>query len=103
MPSTGSAGWMYRTAVESILGFSIEDGRWLVINPAISESWPQCRLTYRIPGGRTEYEFTIENPGGKQHGVSSASLDSEPLAIANSKVRVPLVDDHRRHQVVVRL
>ena len=33
---TGSAGWMFRVAVESIFGLTIDRGRSLVIKPAIS-------------------------------------------------------------------
>ena len=50
---TGSAGWMFRVAVESIFGVSTEGGDTLVINPSISSAWPQCRLTYRLPDGKT--------------------------------------------------
>src|SRR5262245_62374970 len=67
---TGSAGWMYRTAIESVLGFSIERGEWLVIRPAISANWPGCQLTYRLPGGGTRYDIVIENLEGKEHGVT---------------------------------
>ena len=38
--------------------------------PSISSAWPQCRLTYRLPDGTTRYEITIENPTGKERGVS---------------------------------
>ncbi len=46
---TGSAGWMFRVAVESIFGLSVDRGRALVVKPAISKSWPRCRMTYRLP------------------------------------------------------
>ena len=59
---TGSAGWMFRVAVESIFGMSTEGGHTLVMNPSISAEWPQCRLTYRLPDGHTQYEIAIENP-----------------------------------------
>ena len=69
---TGSAGWMFRVAIESIFGMSIEGGQTLLVNPSISSDWPNCRLTYRLPDGDTRYDISIENPSGKEHGVSTA-------------------------------
>jgi cellobiose phosphorylase len=100
---TGSAGWMFRVAVESIFGFSVVDGRWLVINPSISVVWPSCRLVYCVPGGQTRYEIQIANPKGKQHGVTAVSLDGEPLIPVDGAAKVPLLRDNQRHKIVVRL
>jgi cyclic beta-1,2-glucan synthetase len=100
---TGSAGWMFRVAVESILGLSTEGGRTLVIYPSISSTWPQCRLTYRLPDGATRYEITIENPSGNERGVRTATLDGEQITVENATARVPLERDGKLHRVVVRL
>ena len=82
---TGSAGWMFRVAVESIFGVSTEGGHTLVVNPSISSDWPQCRMTYRLPGGNTCYDILIENPEGKEHGVSAAMLDGQPMLLAERR------------------
>ncbi|HEY3392347.1 MAG TPA: hypothetical protein VGK58_06555 [Lacipirellulaceae bacterium] len=100
---TGSAGWMFRVAVESIFGLSIERGRTLVVKPAISKSWPRCRLIYRLPGESTRYEITIENPNGNETNVTNATLDGDEAVVANGAARVPLVRDGAMHRVVVRL
>jgi cyclic beta-1,2-glucan synthetase len=100
---TGSAGWMLRVAVESILGFSTENGNTIVVNPSISASWPTCKLNYRRPDGRTNYQITIENPAGKERGVTAATLDGQPVEVANGQARVPIADDGQAHRVVVRL
>jgi cyclic beta-1,2-glucan synthetase len=100
---TGSAGWMFRVAVESIFGMSTENGQMLVMNPSISSKWPQCRLNYRMPDGKTHYEITIENPSGKECGVTSATLDDEPAAVEAGAARVPLARDGKTHRVVIRL
>ena len=100
---TGSAGWMFRVAVESIFGVSTEGGHTLVINPSISADWPRCRITYRLPDGHTRYDILIENPEGKEHGVSAATLDGKPTTVANGVARVPLATDGELHRVVVRL
>lgn len=100
---TGSAGWMFRVGVESIFGVSMEEGRTLVVNPSISAEWPKCRISYRLPDGHTCYDIVIENPEGKQHGVSSATLDGQPVDVANGAARVPLSNDGSSHRVEIRL
>ncbi len=94
---TGSAGWMYRVAVETILGFGIEDGSTLVLNPRIPADWPQCTLTYRR--GETTYRIEIRNPDGIEGRIVSATLDGRPTAVENGMVRLPLVADGAVHDV----
>src|SRR5437764_14107484 len=59
---TGSAGWMFRVAIESIFGVSTEGGHTLLVNPSIASDWPRCRMVYRLPDGDTRYDLSIENP-----------------------------------------
>jgi cyclic beta-1,2-glucan synthetase len=98
---TGSAGWMFRVAVESIFGLSIERARTLVVKPAISKSWPRCRLSYRLPNESTRYEITIENSNGNETNVTNATLDGDEVVVANGAARVPLLHDNSMHHVVV--
>jgi cyclic beta-1,2-glucan synthetase len=100
---TGSAGWMYRVAVESIFGLTTEHGRTLVINPSISSAWPHCRISYRLPDGRTRYDVSIENPSAKERRVTHATLDGQPSVVVNGAARIPLVRDGQNHRVVVHL
>jgi cyclic beta-1,2-glucan synthetase len=100
---TGSAGWMFRVAVESIFGLSTDGGRTLVINPSISRDWPRATLRYRLPDGKTTYLVTIENPDGRETGVEAARLDGSSLAIEKRVARVPLEFDGREHHVTLRL
>ena len=46
---TGSAGWMYRLIVESLLGLRRE-GACLHIDPRLPPHWPGFRFTYRVGG-----------------------------------------------------
>src|SRR5207249_1215864 len=56
---TGSASWLYRVALETILGFHLR-GNMLRIEPCIAAGWPRYELTYRY---RTAtYQITVENP-----------------------------------------
>lgn len=93
---TGSAGWMYRVALENILGFDLR-GDHLRFNPCIPSEWDGFELTYQR--GRTRYVVRVENPNHVQHGVREVWLDGR--AMADDKV--PLVDDGREHQVRVRM
>jgi len=100
---TGSAGWMFRVAVESILGFSTENGDTIVLNPSISAAWPGYRLTYRLPNESTCFDITVKNPHGKEQGVSSATLDGQSIAIVDGAARIPLTHDGKSHRVIVGL
>jgi cyclic beta-1,2-glucan synthetase len=94
---------MYRITIESIFGFTTENGETLVINPSIAATWPECRLNYRLPDSKTRYEIAIENPSGREHGVQSASMDDIPGVIENGAARLPLLRDGKSHRVIVRL
>ncbi|HVE38657.1 MAG TPA: glucoamylase family protein [Planctomycetota bacterium] len=91
---TGSAGWMYRAGLESILGLR-RRGATLAINPCIPASWPEYRVLWRF--GRTRYEITVENPERRSRGVLRTELDGRPVDTAG----VPLVDDGQVHRVRV--
>lgn len=93
---TGSAGWMMRVTIESILGFGIEDGQWLRLAPRIPDEWPGFRLMHRRPDG-TGYQIEVENPRRAADRVAAASLDGAALAIGEDGLRVPLAADRREH------
>ena len=99
---TGSAGWMCRVAVESILGLHLVDGKQLRIDPSIASDWPECKITYRCDSNTT-YEITIRNPKGNEHGVKAATLDGQPVAVDSQGAHVPLTRDGQSHQVVVEI
>ncbi|MBC7477795.1 MAG: protein ndvB, partial [Pseudorhodobacter sp.] len=44
---TGSAGWVYRAIVESILGITVEGGTHLKLDPALPHDWPGYSATLR--------------------------------------------------------
>jgi cyclic beta-1,2-glucan synthetase len=92
---TGSASWLYRVALESILGFS-KHGNSIAFDPCIPSSWKEFSLDYRF--GSTIYRVSVANPSGVQKGVSSVSLDGN-----SCEGRIPLVDDGRDHSVMVTL
>jgi cyclic beta-1,2-glucan synthetase len=89
---TGSAGWMYRTAVEGMLGITVR-GRTLAINPCIPRAWPGFEVTYRY--GSARYRIAVENPHGVSRGIARASIDGREIAAA--ACTIDLVDDGREH------
>jgi cellobiose phosphorylase len=91
---TGSASWMYRVGLESILGLK-KRGDELRFEPAVPAHWPEFSIAYRH--GRTQYDIVVREPGKISAGRAAIVLDAEP--VAGSALR--LVDDGRTHQVVV--
>ena len=100
---TGSAGWMYRIALESLLGFRLLEGRTLALAPCIPAAWPQVELVYQIPGSGTTYAIQIVNPEGVQQGVASARLDGKALKVKAEEVQVALARDEATHHLIVTL
>lgn len=99
---TGSAGWMYRVALESVLGFDIEGGRTLRLDPRVPDSWSGFELTHRRPDGTT-YHISVRTSGGRAECVVDAVLDGGRLAPGPDGVRVPLANDGHEHRLQVTL
>jgi cyclic beta-1,2-glucan synthetase len=89
---TGSAAWLYRTGIESMLGLR-RRGTTFGINPCIPSSWPGYDVTWRIGG--TTYAIAVTNPDRYCRGVRSATLDGVNVDGA----AMPIVDDGRTHAV----
>ncbi|WP_137808041.1 GH36-type glycosyl hydrolase domain-containing protein [Pseudomonas sp. G(2018)] len=71
---TGSAGWMYRLIVESLLGVQ-RSGRTLSIDPLIPVDWPGFKLHYRF--GSTLYHFDVRQGSSP---LTLMTLDGQPLS-----------------------
>jgi cyclic beta-1,2-glucan synthetase len=93
---TGSAGWMYRAGLESILGFRLQ-GNSLLLDPCIPKAWPGFRIDFRYRSSR--YDIAIENPGGVSRGIVRAELDG--VALPGKEARIELADDGATHRVRV--
>jgi len=70
---TGSAAWMYRAWVEEILGLKIR-GDTMSLDPVIPGSWGGFSMRYRH--GEAVYDIRVENPEGRQRGVSWVEMDA---------------------------
>jgi cyclic beta-1,2-glucan synthetase len=91
---TGSAAWMYRVGIESILGLTLSGGA-LQVDPCIPAGWPgyEARLRTRVG----ECHIVVENPEGVSRGVRAIELDGVPL----SGRAIPLDGDGVRRVRVV--
>jgi cellobiose phosphorylase len=92
---TGSAGWMYRLLVESLLGVQ-RRGDTLSFAPCVPEDWRSWELDYRH--GKTLYRVMFERvaPGSV---VAQVLCDGALLRDGS----VPLRDDGREHLIEVRV
>jgi cyclic beta-1,2-glucan synthetase len=95
---TGSAGWMYRTGVEGILGILL-GGKVLKVDPCIPRAWPGFEFTYRY--GKSRYRIVVKNPHRVSRGIAHASLDGRDLTGAVCAIK--LVDDGKSHEAEVTL
>ena len=91
---TGSAGWMYRAGLESILGLK-RHGASFELDPCIPAAWPEYSIVWRF--GRTGYDISVSNPEHRCRGIAEAELDGHPVDPA----AIPLVDDGVTHRVRV--
>ena len=91
---TGSAGWMYRAAVQSLLGLR-RNGATISVNPCIPAIWPHYSVDWRV--GRTRYRITVSNPEHRCEHIKSAELDG---AAVDARA-IPLEDDGGDHEVTI--
>ncbi|HTV49120.1 MAG TPA: glucoamylase family protein [Phycisphaerae bacterium] len=90
---TGSAGWMYRFLIETLLGVTRE-GNQLHVNPRIPDAWNGFKLSYR-------YQQTIYNLTVKKTDAEDLSITLDGSRVQNHSV--PLVNDKKTHEVRVDL
>ena len=93
---TGSAGWMYRLLVETLLGVNRE-GDQLRLEPHLPEAWPSYKIHYRF--GQTVYHITITRLAADSPSSGSLSLDGNEIPGPT----LPLRDDQQEHVVECRI
>ena len=89
---TGSAAWMQRAGIESILGLT-RAGEQLRVEPCIPGTWPGFEATIRC--GAASYRIVVENPNGVRRGVAEAMLDD--VVVGERPVTITLKDDGSAH------
>ena len=73
---TGSSSWYYKVGIEYILGIRIEEGR-MTIKPCIPKEWKEYQIDYLY--GNSVYHIIVENPNGKNTGVSKIVLNGKEV------------------------
>jgi cellobiose phosphorylase len=90
---TGSAGWMYRLILESLLGLTLEIDK-LRFTPCLPADWDSFKLHYRYR--ETVYHITVIQ-GRAADSTTRVTVDG----IEQEDKAVTLVDDRREHRVEV--
>jgi cyclic beta-1,2-glucan synthetase len=93
---TGSAGWMQRAGVESILGLRLENDV-LCLDPCIPKTWPHFEMTVRFRSAH--YVILVKNPDGVRRGIVAITVDGAAVVPRSFKMQ----DDGLTHYVLVRL
>ena len=94
---TGSAGWMYRLILESLLGLRLDVDK-LHFAPCLPADWTAFKLHYRYR--ETVYHIDVlqtqENAAGDAGSVTVDGVERPDKTI-------PLIDDRKDHSVEVRI
>jgi len=93
---TGSAGWMYRLLVETLLGVNREGDR-LRLEPHLPQAWATYKIHYRYR--EAVYHITITRCATDAGHGNSLTLDGQEI----SGMTFSLSDDHREHFVELRV
>ena len=92
---TGSAGWMLRFILESLLGLKVESDRLRIV-PCLPAHWDSFQLNYRYR--ETLYRIKV---------LQRSTVDDRPVLIVDgveiAGPAIPLVDDRHEHAVVARI
>jgi cellobiose phosphorylase len=91
---TGSAGWMYRLIVESLLGLQLE-AQTLKVVPCIPAGWDTFKLAYRYRSAT--YHITVSRLAA---GTEAVTMQVDNVEQADNVIH--LVDDGAEHMVELR-
>jgi cellobiose phosphorylase len=92
---TGSAGWLYRLILESLLGLRLEVDK-LHLAPCLPADWPGFAIHYRHR--ETVYHIRASRSAATETGMT-VSVDG----VEQHDPVIPLADDRREHIVEVRI
>jgi cellobiose phosphorylase len=91
---TGSAGVMYRTILENILGIRVR-GNKLEIKPCVPKDWPEFSLVYTYR--TSKYHIRV---------INSASVINKKIRVDGELLSaniIYLMDDGKKHEVEVKI
>ncbi len=90
---TGSAGWLYRLVLESLVGLRVESGK-LRFLPCVPAEWMEFKVRYRYR--ETHYSIVI-----RRSDVTGTRTSVSVDGIVQPEAAVTLADDQRDHAVEV--
>jgi len=96
---TGSAGWMYRLIVESLLGLRLEVDK-LYFAPCLPADWKGFKMHYRYR--ETVYHIVVTQTQATDDakiGETSITVDG----VERLDKTIPLIDDRQEHSVEVKI
>jgi cyclic beta-1,2-glucan synthetase len=91
---TGASGWMYRVAIEYILGIK-KEGDKLYFNPCIPKEWPEFQVEYKL--SRTIYQIHVLNPERVNTGVKKYISNGQDI----HEGYISLSDDGKEHVIQI--
>ena len=94
---TGSASWLYRLMVESLLGFEVKAG-WLRLTPCLPADWTGYTLDYRH--GETPHHIEVRQWATNDAGAASA-LSLSMDGVASSGDSLQLASDGKPHRIEI--
>jgi cyclic beta-1,2-glucan synthetase len=86
---TGSASWMYRAALESLLGFQLKGDR-LQINPCLPRKFPEFQIIYMR--GTTQFNIHV-------NAASHRTVEMDGVKLASNEI--VLIEDGKTHEIRV--
>ncbi len=92
---TGSAAWMYRLILESLLGMSVNMDK-MSFDPCIPKEWEEFKIRYLFR--ETVYRITVRQTNEE---VEAASVTIDGFVRQDRAIQ--LVNDHQEHLVEVRI
>ena len=93
---TGSAGWMYRLLIETLLGLNLE-GDQLRLTPRLPKTWNNFKIYYRYRQTHYHIIITLVAPGSPDANL--LTLDGQEI----SGNTIPLRDDGREHSIEMKV
>ncbi|MEQ1516596.1 MAG: glycosyl hydrolase family 65 protein, partial [Usitatibacteraceae bacterium] len=94
---TGSAGWMYRLILESLLGLTLDVDK-LRFAPCLPAAWPGFKVQYRFR--ETVYRIVVTQSHAAS-GETPHELRVTVDGLARPDGVIPMIDDRQEHSVEV--
>jgi len=91
---TGSAGWMYRLILESLLGLSLQVDK-LHFAPCPPADWTEFKIHYRYRDTIYHIAISMADAGGR----TSVTVDG----VEQQENAIPLIDDGQEHSAELRI